>query len=127
MARGWKDVMLGEIQAKREAEESRRERRKALRDKALDRYQTVVRPAISRLLEGASTLAMEESVDTKTALVWVRVSGKRGWVEIEFDPYQPLVFLRRRTVEQDTTRLETLDYDDVSDDWVAAWCEPLLA
>lgn len=104
----WLDVMLGEINAKRDAEDNRQQRRATILRTAESVFEKNVRPAVDAVVKRAEkagvTLEQAALSADEHALLRIRLHPRRSetfhpappfW-ECIADPYNPVLVLRRQ-------------------------------
>lgn len=120
MARGWLQVMLGEVQSKADDAERLRERHEAVARAADECLESIVRPAMQAAAKTAGADYREDD-DGEALYRLCRIDGDSSRVEAAFDAFRPLLLLSGPAGEREVIRL-----DDLERQWLDDWLRQLL-
>lgn len=120
MARGWLQVMTGEIQSKADDTERLRERREAVARAADECLETVLRPAMEAAAKTAGADYREEEGGEDLYRL-CRIDLDAGSVEAAFDAFRPLLLLSAPSGKCEAVRL-----DDLQREWLEEWLRRTL-
>lgn len=120
MARGWLQVMLGEVRSKADDVERLRERHEAVARTADECLESIVRPAMQAAAKAVGADYRED--DGGEALYRLcRIDGDTGCVEAAFDAFRPLLLLSAPSGKCEAVRL-----DDLQREWLEEWLRRTL-
>lgn len=120
MARGWLQVMLGEVQSKADDAERLHERHEAVAHAADECLESIVRPAMQAAAKTAGADYREEDGGEDLYRL-CRIDTDAGPVEAGFDAFRPLLLLTGLAGEREVVRLDELERT-----WLESWLRRVL-